>query len=115
MNDDELEERLDELRKRYAVENRKGNHDKAYEAVQEARQLKAEHGDEDVEAPAEEESGLDEFEAINGVGPELAEVLADEFGSVEDLAEADPDDLEPVPGIGEKRAVDILGQLRGGE
>lgn len=46
-----------------------------------------------------------------GVGPATAEVLADEFGSIESLAEADPERIEQTEGIGPVMARQIAESL----
>lgn len=46
---------------------------------------------------------------IEGVGPSTADDLADEgYESVEDVAQADPDDLSDISGISEDRALEFM-------
>lgn len=47
------------------------------------------------------------LEAINGIGPETSAVIAQEFGTVDAIANADRDALEDVHGVGEKTAEQI--------
>ena len=46
-----------------------------------------------------------------GVGPATAEVLADEFGSIDAIAEADPERIEQAEGVGPIMAVQIAESL----
>jgi len=57
------------------------------------------------------ESSVQGFEDLKGVGDELAVELREEFGEVENLKDASASDLEPIPGIGEKRAESLLEQV----
>ena len=52
------------------------------------------------------------YAALPGVGPELAERLADEFPVPAALVEAGADDLQQVEGIGERRAAEIVSEVR---
>jgi DNA excision repair protein ERCC-4 len=45
--------------------------------------------------------------SIPGVGPKLARLLLDEFGTVEAIARAPADELASIPGLGRKRAESI--------
>lgn len=67
------------------------------------------------DASDEEESIVSEeerFAELNGVGPELAEELVEEFEGFDAFVEeAEPKDLEPIPGIGEKRAESLVEQV----
>ncbi len=49
---------------------------------------------------------------IDGIGQALAERLISEFGSLEAIAEAMPEQLQVVDGIGEKRARVIAKEIR---
>lgn len=131
MNEEELEEKLAELRQKYRDLLGEGRTEDATEVYREAERLKAENRgssepepepesepveseDEGVDEDAEKEdegSSVDSFEELKGVGDELAGILEDEFGSVEQMADASVEDLEPVPGIGEKKAESLLEQL----
>lgn len=50
----------------------------------------------------------DRYESINGVGPKTCFRLADHFGTVESIDQADADELESIDGIGPKTAADIV-------
>lgn len=127
MNNEQLEEKLAELRQKYRDLLGEGRTEDATEVYREAERLKAEHRgeseekEEEVEPEPESESvdeaedeggsSVEAFEDIKGVGEELAQVLRDRFGSVEEMANASVEDLEPVPGIGEKKGESLLDQL----
>lgn len=104
--------KIEELKDKYDEHLRLGEEKKATEVLQEVNKLRSGEDDEPVEEEPEPEESEEEnsFEDISGVGSELAETLADEYDSVEELAEADLEDLEPIPGIGEKRAESIIEQ-----
>lgn len=53
-------------------------------------------------------------EPVPGIGPELSLAIASSFESEAALREADVDELEDVPGVGEKRAVAIQERLEAG-
>lgn len=59
-----------------------------------------------------EDDGIESFTDIDGIGDELAVEFEEEFGSVENLKDAEVEELEPIPGVGEKRGEDILEQVR---
>lgn len=50
-------------------------------------------------------------EPIPGVGPSLSSYLAERFDSIDELREADVEDLREVPDVGEKRATEIQRRL----
>jgi ERCC4-type nuclease len=50
-------------------------------------------------------------EPIPGVGEELSKFLAERFDSLDELREADVEQLENVPGVGEQRAEAIQSRL----
>lgn len=103
----------EELSRKYSRLLREGKTSEATRVAREAKKL--EKGDDyyvESSDDGEEEQGSTEgFEALNGVGPELAEQLVEEFGSVENLSDATVEDLEPIPGIGVKRAESLLEQV----
>lgn len=99
-----LEDKLADLRKKYRELLRDGKTKEATEVAQKAEELK--EGD-------ESQSGFEKFEVLNGVGEEIAKELAEDFDSIEALAEATPEDITPIPGIGEKRAKSIIEQAQG--
>lgn len=103
--------KIEELKDKYDEHLRLGEEKKATEVLQEVNKLRSEE-DDSVEEESEPEASEEErsFEDINGVGSELANTLADRYDSVEDLAGASAEDLEPISGIGEKRAESIIEQ-----
>lgn len=120
MNKQEFEEKLAELRKKYRDLLREGRTEDATEVYLESERVKESfHGSDDsseeelqkVEDSDEEESSLESFEELKGVGDELANALQDKFGSLDEMSKASVEDLEPVPGIGKKRAESLLDQL----
>lgn len=55
---------------------------------------------------------LEKYRALNGVGDELARELVETFESYDAFAEhASAEDLEPIPGIGKKRAESLVEQV----
>lgn len=48
------------------------------------------------------------YASINGVGPKTCHALADVFGTLESIEQADPNDLEQINGIGPDRAAKIV-------
>lgn len=55
---------------------------------------------------------LKKYEALNGIGNELAREFVETFESYEAFAKhASVEDLEPIPGIGKKRAESLIEQL----
>lgn len=114
-NEKTLEEKLTELREKYERCLREGRTEDATEIWRESERLK--NGSEEVEAEdegsdVESEETSDDFTDLKGVGEELAVELEEEFGSLENMAEASAEDLEPIPGIGSKRAENLLDQLK---
>lgn len=55
------------------------------------------------------------FGALDGVGPEMADMLEQRYRSLSAALKADVEDLQQIDGIGEKRAKSIHRQLHGGE
>ncbi|WP_135824583.1 ERCC4 domain-containing protein [Halorussus ruber] len=53
------------------------------------------------------------FGCIEGVGPQTAGAIYEEFSSVEALLAATPEELQEIEGVGEKRAAAIFETLRG--
>jgi len=99
---------IEQLKAKYREYLREGEEAKATEAwikLEEARSV-------ETESEPEIQEKDRSFEELNGVGDEIANVLADEYDSVEDLADATPEDLEPISGIGEKRAESLIEQAR---
>lgn len=52
---------------------------------------------------------------VNGIGPVLAGEVALRYLKIEDLREADAEELEEIHGIGEERAAAIVDELEGAE
>ena len=48
---------------------------------------------------------------MRGVGPKMAQLLLNEFGSIKNLANAEKTELTQVKGVGEKTAEEILWYL----
>lgn len=96
----------DELKREYREHLREGRTDKATEAWNKLR------SDAETTSENEEVSESEDFSEISGVGDELANELAQDYDTFEDLADASLEDLEPIPGIGSKRAESILEQVR---
>lgn len=93
------------MREKYARLLREGKTDEATELV--SNREVEENVSEEEDSSGEEER----FEELNGVGPELASELVEQFGDFDSFVEeAEPEDLEPVPGIGEKRAESLVEQ-----
>lgn len=63
-----------------------------------------EDSDESEKVEYDDELFISEFESIKGIGRELAEVLVDRFGNVDEFADADIEELIDIPGIAEKKA-----------
>lgn len=107
----------EDLKDKYARLLREGRTDEATAVARKARygdeENQEKEADDEVESEPvqEEDAGYSSFEELNGVGPELAVELEEEFGSMENLADAAVEDLEPIPGIGETRAKSLLDQL----
>lgn len=55
------------------------------------------------------------FGALDGVGPETADILEQRYRSLSAALKADVEDLQQIDGIGEKRAKSIHRQLHSGE
>ena len=53
-------------------------------------------------------------EEINGVGPETSAAIASKFRDLDAVSQAPREDLEGVPGVGEKTADAVVEYLRGG-
>lgn len=105
----------EDMQKEYARLLREGDTEGATKLAQEMRGDEVQvETDEDSKSEEEDEESVSEeelFAELNGVGPELADELVEEFGSFEEFAEnASPEDLEPVSGIGEKRAESLVEQ-----
>jgi len=110
----------EDKQKEYARLLREGDTEQATKVAQEMRgdDVQVETEDEDSKSDENEEvedeepvSEEERFAELKGVGPELAEELVEEFGSYDEFAEnASPEDLEPVSGIGEKRAESLVEQ-----
>ena len=54
-----------------------------------------------------------EILSLPGVGPKIARLLFERFGSLEALSRADLDELRAVPGLGGKKAAAVFEALRG--
>lgn len=54
---------------------------------------------------------VDRLEAVDGVGPDRAAAVADEFGNIEAVRRADIDDLADVHGVGPATAEKIVEEL----
>jgi len=63
-----------------------------------------------LEAP--KPSDFERLKKIKYVEDELAKILLDKFGSIENIKKASIDDLAALPGIGKKRAKRILEYLK---
>lgn len=108
----------EDLQKEYARLLREGDTEQATKVAQEMRgddvQVETEDSKSDENDEVEDEEPVSEeerFAELNGVGPELADELVEEFGSYDEFAEnASPEDLEPISGIGEKRAESLVEQ-----
>src|SRR6056297_2126382 len=101
-----IEEKKEKLKADYNKFMRDGKPGKAHHAWKELNSLKSEtpenpnkESKEESKEPQEKELEDAEeryhFEVINGVGEELARELAERFDSMEELAQAEPEDLEP--------------------
>jgi len=62
--------------------------------------------------PKPKESELNKLIALEGVEREIAEMLLDKFGSIENIKKATRDQLMRLPSIGQYRADLILKQLK---
>lgn len=107
----------EDRQKEYARLLREGNTREATELVSDNSQNQEKEDEEVVEEVDEtQEDGQavseeERFAELSGVGPELADELVEEFGSYDEFAEnASPEDLEPISGIGEKRAESLVEQ-----
>lgn len=54
---------------------------------------------------------VDDFNAIKGVGKELARELQEDFGTLENLKNTSKEDLTPISGIAEKKAENLLKEV----
>lgn len=61
--------------------------------------------------PAKDEAKWTVLMGIRGVGPKLAKVLLDHFGSIKAIANATPSELKEVKGVGQKLAESIIWYL----
>jgi ERCC4-type nuclease len=95
----------EDLQKEYSKLLRQGKEEKA---TQVARKMS---GRDEKDEEEQQESDVELFAELKGVGDELAKELVDRFDSFDDFAESDVEDLEPVPGIGQKRAESLLEQV----
>lgn len=100
------EEKMNELKERYHELLVEGNTREATKVSNKMQRL------EDEGSVSEESVSGASFEELDGVGDELASVLSERFSGFDELAEAGPEDLEPVPGIGEKRAESLVKQAQ---
>jgi len=113
-----MEDKLRELREKYRNLLREGKTSQATQVARQAKQFKGDYQVDDsddeevVESEPEPEEVGDDFTDLKGVGDELAVELREKFGSFDGMRDASPEDLEPIPGIGEKRAKSLLEQLQ---
>lgn len=107
---------MNEKRRKYARLLREGRTEEATALVTdegsntEKTSEETEEEEEDVDTSdilSEEER----FADLKGVGDELADELVEEFGTFSSFKDASVEDLEPIPGIGEKRAESLLEQV----
>ena len=106
------EEKLVELRDKYREFLRE---DKTEEATNVANKMIALERGESAEPEKKEEKeevfknqdSPEEFQKINGVGPEIAMILQDRFGKVKNIVKLDKKKLLNIPGIGKKKVESI--------
>ena len=55
------------------------------------------------------------LKALKGIGDELAQILLERFGNLENIKKASVENLMLIPGIDKKRATSILNQLKEAE
>lgn len=114
---------LDELKDEYRELLRDGKTEQATDVAHKIAEKEGrassdddDGGDEQVETAVvgeeEDDKDITTFTDIDGIGDELAGEFREQFDSVDDLADANVDDLEPIPGVGKKRGEDILDQVR---
>lgn len=104
-----MSKKIEDLKEEYRKHLREGRERDATEAYKKIQELRSEDEESQVEDNVEV-SKDSSFESIDGVGDELAALLSDKYDSVDDLADADVEDLEPISGIGSKRAKSIIEQ-----
>lgn len=98
------------LRVKYARLLREGKTSEATKVAQEMNGVET-TSSEPVEEEESEVSDRERFHSLKGVGDELAKELDETFESYEAFAKyASAEDLEPIPGIGEKRAESLVEQ-----
>lgn len=115
----DVEEKLEEIRHKYTVALREGDTDRADELYHEAESLKSddepesepESEPEPVEDDGSDDVALEDFEAIKGIGDEIAEELYEDFGTLEAVRNASDEELTDISGIGSARADSIRDQL----
>lgn len=111
------DEKLDELRHEYTVALREGDTEKATELYRKAKRLKDEALPEDrddvvvTDETESDDDDLEQFEALNGIGDEIAEEMYEEFGSLDAVRDASVEALTDISGIGTKRAENLQDEL----